>query len=84
MNAKFKFLVVITIIISVEESYTSQSKPNTVGNKNEIKSQEKIDIIGGVSGVLGQIGNIGNGGINTIINQKGNNRNSLIKNIYNI
>ena len=82
MNEKFKFLVVIIIIISVEESYTSQSNPNSIGNKNEIKSQERIDIIGGVSGVLGQIGNIGNGGIKKIINQCGNNRNFVSKNIY--
>ena len=54
MNAKFKVLVVITIIISVEEGYTSQSNQNIVGNKNEIKSQEKVDI-NGVSGVLEQI-----------------------------
>ena len=54
MNAKFKFLVVITVLISVEESYTFQSNRNIVGNKNEIKSQDKVDI-NGVSGVLEQI-----------------------------
>ena len=84
MNLKVQFLFVITFIISAKVSYTSQSNPIIAGNKNEIKSQEKIDIIGGVSGVLGQIGNIGNGGINTIINQNGMNRNFLSKNIYHI
>ena len=84
MNVKLKFLFAITFMISLKEVYTSQSNPIIVGNENEIKSQEKIDIIGGVSGVLGQIGNIGNGGINTIINQSGNNRIFLRKNIYHI